>query len=305
MMRKLFLFFTFAFMSLLTSAQPVSVEEKHFPSTVSFATPFEAEILFSHAPETTLILSTQTPSKDFEITAQKTETVSPGNTSLQLTLMPFALDKSTFTVVMDVLQGNAEASTYTVEIPLTVSSVKLFKDKNFHEIRDPKVPVSWLMWLFILALIIVILWAIRRLRKETELEGPSWQRFGPDVDNRPCHEIALSKIDALINSGLWENQEYKLFYISLFDILREYLFRRFHMDVSAETSAELLRNAKKEKELFPVLQDLKDFLTSGDLVKFAKVVPTETERNRDITYLQTLIKKTIPLPPAEQKEEQP
>lgn len=304
MMKKFFLFFVFALTSLLASAQAVSVEEKHFPSTLSFATPFEAEILFSHDPQTTLVLSTQTPNKDFEITAQKVETTSPGNTSLQLTVMPFALDKSTFTVVMDVL-GNTEPSTYTVEIPLTVTPVKLFKDKDFHEIRDPKVPVSWLMWLFILALIIVILWAIRRLRKETEPEGPAWQRFGPDTDNRPCHEIALSKIDALINSGLWESQEYKLFYISLFDILREYLFRRFHMDVSAETSAELLRNAKKEKGLFPVLQDLKDFLTSGDLVKFAKVVPSETERNRDITYLQTLIKKTTPQPPAEQKEEQP
>lgn len=304
MMKKFFLFFVFALASLLASAQAVSVEEKHFPSTLSFATPFEAEILFSHAPETTLTLSTQTPNKDFEITAQKVETTSPGNTSLQLTVMPFALDKSTFTVVMDVLQGSTEASTYTVEIPLTVNPIKLFKDKDFHEIRDPKVPVSWLMWLFILALIIVILWAIRRLRKETELEGPAWQRFGPDEDKRPCHEIALSKIDALVNSGLWERQEYKLFYISLFDILREYLFRRFNMDVSAETSTELLRNAKKENKMQPVLQDLKDFLTSGDLVKFAKVVPSEVERNRDITYLQTLIKKTTPQPPTEQKEEQ-
>ena len=301
-MKKLLLFVMLA-LPLVASAQSVSVAQTRVPDTVSFATPFDAGIVLSHESGIQLSLPEQ-DNPNFEITAQTVETPTPTTTALQLAVVPFTLDKSTFTVVLDVLQNGTDASTYTVEIPLTVNPVKLFKDKDFHEIRDPKVPVSWVMWLLILALILVILWAIRKLRQETEQEGPAWQRFGPDQDNRPCHEIALSKIDALVNSGLWERQEYKLFYISLFDILREYLFRRFNMDVSAETSTELLRNAKKEEGLSPVLQDLKDFLTSGDLVKFAKVVPTETERNRDITYLQTIIKKTIPQPPVEQKEEQ-
>ena len=52
----------------------------------------------------------------------------------------------------------------------------------------------------------------------------------------------------------------------------------------------------------PVLPELKEFLTAGDLVKFAKVVPSEAQRNRDITYLQTLIRKTTPQPPTTQEE---
>jgi len=292
---------TFAPFSLL--AQGVDVVETRLPQNISFATPFDAQIILSHEPSTTLSLSKETKDENFEITSENVEKSSPGTTSLNLTVMPFALKASTFTVVLDIL-GAATPSTYTVEIPLNVAPVELFKDKDFHEIRDPKVPVSWLMWLLILALILLVFWAIGRLRKQTEESGPAWQRFGPEADNRPCHEIALSKIDALINSGLWEARQYKIFYISLFDILREYLFRRFQMDVSADTSAELLRTAKKEKALSPVLQDLRDFLTSGDLVKFAKVIPTEEERNRDITYLQTIIKKTAPKPPQPQEKEE-
>lgn len=301
-MKKLFLFLMFIVLPFTLSSQSVSVVETRLPDNVFFATPFETNLLFSHEPGETLSLNTQMPDNNFEITSHEITPSSPGTTALHLNVMPFTLAASTFTVTLDVAHGT-DVSTYTVEIPLTVQPVQLFKDNHFHEIRDPKVPVSWLMWLFVLACIILVLRIIAYLRKKTEQDdGPAWQKFGPEEDKRPCHEIALSKINALIDSGLWERKEYKLFYSTLFDILREYLWRRFHLDTSADTSAELLRNAKKEEGLTSSLQDLKDFLTSGDLVKFAKMVPTETERNHDITYLQAIIKRTTPPPPNEEEK---
>ena len=116
------------------------------------------------------------------------------------------------------------------------------------------------------------------------------------VDNRPAHVIALAKIDALVDSGLWENKQYKVFYITLSDILREYLQRAFGLDVSADTSAELLRRIKTVQPLVPLSQALRSFLSSGDLVKFAKVVPSEQTRNQDVTALREIITQTTPKP---------
>ena len=81
-------------------------------------------------------------------------------------------------------------------------------------------------------------------------------------DNRPAHVIALSQLDALIDSGLWENKQYKVFYITLTDILRTYLQRAFGLDVSADTSAELLRRIKTQPQLSTYVQSLRAFLAS-------------------------------------------
>ena len=296
--------FLFALLFCLTPgySQTVQVAQSRVPETASFAQPFEAELILSHTPGTTVTLSTQAAAQDFEITAQKQEQNSPGTTVLHLTVMPFALELSTFTVTLEVQSATLRPSSHTLEFPITVNPVKLFKDPNLREIRNPKVPLSWLKWLLVALILGILLYLLFWGRKKTENQGPAWQRFGKETDNRPCHVIALSQIDALINSGLWEKKQYKVFYISLFDILREYLWRRFSLDASADTSTELLRHAKKTDGLTPVLPQLKDFLSTGDLVKFAKVVPSETQRNRDITCLRTLIEKTTPQPPTPEEE---
>ena len=85
--------------------------------------------------------------------------------------------------------------------------------------------------------------------------------------------IALSKIEALLQSGLWEQQEYKLFYITLSDIFREYLWRRFHLDTSSDTSAELLRRVKNMPQMAPLMYQVRDFV-STETVKFSKVIPS-------------------------------
>ena len=126
-----------------------------------------------------------------------------------------------------------------------------------------------------------------------------------EQDTRPGNVIALSKIDALLDSGLWENQQYKLFYITLSDILREYLWRQFHVDASSDTTAELLRRVKTMPQMKPLMNQLREFLSSGDLVKFAKAVPSEQIRDKDVTLLRQIITETAPkeLAPLASKEE--
>lgn len=275
-------------------AEGLSVLKTDAPESVPFAQPFTATVLLEHTQGQTVALDPESVGKDFTVTALQFLPVTEQSSQAQLTVMPFAVQKSTFTATF-ALAANPDV-TAPVEIPLTVTPVQLFKDNEFKEIRSPHRPFDWALWLCILlaltALVCLIIWWVRRMQKEAA-------RLTTPQDNRPAHIIALSQIDALVDSGLWEHKQYKVFYITLTDILRNYLQRGFGLDVSADTSAELLRHLKAQPNLGAFIQQLRAFLASGDLVKFAKAVPTEQTRNQDITILREFIEKTAPKPAPE------
>ncbi len=272
-------------------AQELRVLKTQTPEKVSFAQPFTLSILLEHPQGQNPLLDKESVGADFAVTGVQLLPQGPQSTQAQLTLMPFAIEKSTFTAQFS-LAGQPNV-TVPVEVPLTIAPVKLFDDNELKEIRPPHRPFDWALGLCIMlalfALTCLLIWWLRRLKKDHALlQNPP--------DNRPAHVIALSQIDALLDSGLWEHKQYKVFYITLTDILRSYLQRGFGLDVSADTSAELLRHLKAHPRLHTFTQQLRTFLASGDLVKFAKAVPAETTRNRDITILRELIEKTAPKP---------
>ena len=289
-MKKYILGFVFLF-PLLVSAQGLEVLHTEIPPTVPFAKPFAAQAILAHnAGDSVQLVKDSTPA-DFAITNVALNSLAPDRTQADLTVLPLTLEKSTFTVSFAL--NAAPNAIATVEVPITITPVQLFKDKEFKEIRAPKRPFAWAIWLCIflalIALICLIIWWTRRLQKDAAL-------LSAEQDNRPAHVIALGQIDALIDSGLWENKQYKLFYITLTDILRTYLQKAFGLDVSADTSAELLRRIKTQKQFTSFVQGLREFLSSGDLVKFAKATPTETTRNQDVTFLRHFITQTAPKP---------
>ena len=174
------------------------------------------------------------------------------------------------------------------------------RDKNLREIRPPHIPFGWWFWIFVLLAVASCVYAWTTWRRHKAQAGLSLRATR---DDRPCDKIALSQLDSLLASGLWERQAYKLFYITLSDILREYLWHRFQTDVSADTSAELVRRVKSIPLLEPQITPLRDFLNSGDLVKFAKVQPSENTRNKDVQFLRGLIQATAPQEAASKPEE--
>lgn len=290
-MKKYILWCLLVQCSLLVYAQGLEVLHTEIPSTVPFAKPFAAQAILSHAAGDSVQLVKDSAPADFTITQVALNSLAPDRTQADLTVLPLTLEKSTFTVSFAL---NADPkSVANIETPITVTPVQLFKDKEFKEIRSPKRPFDWALWLCIIlalvALICLLVWWTRRLRKDAAL-------VSAEKDNRPAHVIALSQIDALVDSGLWENKQYKLFYITLTDILRAYLQKAFGLDVSADTSAELLRRIKTQAQFTSFVQGLRDFLASGDLVKFAKATPTEITRNQDITFLRHFITQTAPKP---------
>ncbi len=275
----------------LLNAQGLTVLQPEIPTKVPFAKPFAAQAVLAHpAGETVQLVQDSVPT-EFAITHAALNSLAPDRTQADLTVIPLTLDKSTFTVSFALRTNPKEVA--TIQTPITITPVQLFKDKELKEIRSPKRPIDWVLWgcilLALIALICLLVWWIRRVQKDAAL-------LAAEQDNRPPHIIALSQIDKLVDSGLWEKKEYKLFYITLTDILRTYLQKAFGLDVSADTSAELLRRIKTKAQFNAFVQGLREFLSSGDLVKFAKAEPTETTRNQDITFLRHFITQTSPKP---------
>lgn len=292
-MKKLLIFFLLIPFPVL-HAQELSVQQINLPKQVSFAQPFDAQITLSHPQGQSVELEKDSLSPEFEVTSVRLEPTSPTTTQAQLTLLPFTLQASTFSVQFALTQD--PQTTALAQAELTVNPVKLFDDNELREIRPPHKVFDWALWLCILlalfAIVCLIIFWVRRIKKDASAA------MAAPVDNRPAHIIALSQIDILLDSGLWERSQYKTFYITLSDILRMYLQRAFGLDVSADTSAELLRHIKTVAPLAPLTQTLRTFLASGDLVKFAKAIPSEETRNRDITLLQEVIHQTTPKPAA-------
>jgi len=289
--------FLLLFCSYTSAAQEVSILTEQIPQQASFAQPFDVHIELSHTPGYVLELNRENFPENFNILSEKSENLSPGTQAYDLTLLPFTLNASTFTAVSFQLKdksgGKVLAEAQTTPQIIQVQPVKFYEEQTLRDIRPPYIPASLLIWILCAIVAALLFFFIKYFWKTVQEDRILLQAR---QDNRPADVIALSKIHLLLQSGLWEKKEYKLFYIELGDILREYFWRRFGTDVSSDTSAELLRRARTVPELTRLLMPLREYLNSSDLVKFAQAVPSAEDMQKDVQVVQDLVRETTPKP---------
>ena len=291
-MRKFWLYLLLIFSPGLLSAQQLNIVQAQAPQTVPFAQPFTAQYQLSYTPGYQVTVDESSIPADFALQQVQATPSSSDAITYDFTLIPFTLGKSTFTVSFQLSQQDKVVSQLPAPLYVEVTPVKTFQDKKLREIRPPFIVRNWVPWLLALLILIALIYVICQWRKRLKAMDPL--HISQQEDTRPSHVIALSKIDALLQSGLWENHQYKIFYITLVDILREYLQRRFNIDVSAETSTELLAHIKTNANLTSFTFILREFLTACDLIKFAKTIPSEQQRNQHIGILRSFVEQTFP-----------
>jgi hypothetical protein len=142
-----------------------------------------------------------------------------------------------------------------------------------NDIRDIKPPLEithgpvWLWWAFgALVLVTVLLWAWRHFLKHVTKPTPP-----PPV---PAHQRAKKKLA----EALALIAQPKPFCILVSDTARAYLEERFQFRAPERTTEEFLHELRGTNLLLPDQKDsLGNFLTSCDMVKFAKYEPSEAE----------------------------
>lgn len=302
-MKKTVFFLFLALACAPLAAQQLSLTGQSVPKEASFAQPYDVRFELAHTPGYVVEIDREHLPEKFELTSVQSKELSPGTLSYDLTFLPFTLGPSTFTAVTFDLKEKAGGETLAQASSdaqnVEVKPVKLFKEQTLRDIRPPYIPSGWLLWALIFIVILLLVYYLRRFIQDVRAQKLAVREVR---DNRPADVIALDKIQALLQSGLWEKAEYKLFYIELGDILREYFWRRFNQDVSSDTSAELLRRARGVPQLHNLLYPLREYLNSSDLVKFAKVTPSQDLMHKDVKTVRDIVRETSPRPAQTQED---
>ncbi len=264
------------------------------PSQAQFGAPFEIGVEITANAVLNKELS-EKGNPDFAIIAQ--EPAKMPNT-LKITAIPYALGVSTFTGLSFQTPDGEILTTepFTIEIAPFDSGVK---NRDIVDIRGPFRPINILLISAVVAALALLIFAVILFYKKVYKKKKSLSPAKEHIDERPCHVIALEKIDQLLFSDMWAHKQYKLFYITLVDIFRDFLAARFYFDAHKYTSRDLLRKFKTMRNFSGDVSKIGEFQDSADLVKFAKIVPEVNDRDKDAALLKEIIsslKDETPVP---------
>lgn len=216
----------------------------------------------------------------------------------------------TYTIPVYTLHTKTAAYS-TDSLTFQVTTVAVDTTKAIYDIKQP-LAVSytfwdWLKdnWLWVVIPLVVILAVIgfiyylkKRPKKEVVVE-----KTAPAL---PDYTIALNKLYALRDKKLWQQEEFKAYYIELTDVLRDYLEKRYQIKAHEQTTDEIFLGLRNKSIPANTRNILKQVLVLADLVKFAKEKPLPNENEQSMENaigFVMLTKQEIPL--AGNKEELP
>jgi hypothetical protein len=188
-------------------------------------------------------------------------------------------------------------STHTA--PLAIKVTSLIANEPEPKLKDPAPPVTVMEENLTLAYVagglfaaicgaLIAIQVRRRLRERAA--------FRPPPPPRPAHEVALEKLDRLAATGFVEGADYRAFTFQLSEIVREYLGARFGFDALEMTTEELMAQLARRTPRGLILGEIAGWLSSSDLVKFAKLSPTATEARGALETAIRLVESTRPRP---------
>lgn len=132
-------------------------------------------------------------------------------------------------------------------------------------------------------LVFVILKLVKRFRNRDQLAEINKKKI-PAIP--PCVEVR-ELLGNLLASRYLKDGRIKEFYVELAEIGKRFLGRAFQLDYSVETSEEMLDNlagyTTKDEDVL-----VREFLEACDMVKFAKLVPSQGETNSHVNLVYKL-----------------
>ncbi len=118
----------------------------------------------------------------------------------------------------------------------------------------------------------------------------------PPPPPRPPWEVALEALHDLRHAGLTREGRFAEHFDRVSDIVRRYLGDRYGFDGLECTTREMLGELRGTTPRIPVLDECERFLRQADLVKFARLTPTEPECTAAVADAELIIERTVPAP---------
>ncbi|MDQ7773070.1 MAG: hypothetical protein RDU13_06050 [Elusimicrobiales bacterium] len=253
--------------------------------------PFRLEFEASWPAGYSLALDTASlPTADFGVLEYSFKKRGGNAGVFRLKAVPFALGVSTFSAVSFRLSGaGGEFLARAPEVPVEVEPF-IKEQTPPNEIKDIYPPFSfsvprWAWWLAGLLAAAAAAWYAWRRRRA----GPAGSEDGGEGPPLPPYENALRRIDRLLASGTWDEAAPKGFYAELSGIYRDYLSDEWGIDAQLMTTSDLLKTLNKKKLPADLVAGSRAFMSKADLVKFARLPVSGTERDSDIARLRDLL----------------
>ncbi len=175
----------------------------------------------------------------------------------------------------------------TFEIDTTTMTIRDIKPTMGAPLKFGEIG-GYLGWgLLVLMAIALIVWRIVSLSRNLTM-------FGKPKAVDPPHVAAIKALEILHNQKLWQNNKHKQYYTRLTDILREYLNGRYGIPAMEMTTDETLEELVRWEIPDSHFANLRDILSTADLVKFAKFVPAEDENETAYTHAYYFVENTKP-----------
>lgn len=107
----------------------------------------------------------------------------------------------------------------------------------------------------------------------------------------PAHQQALTQFDRIKSEFSSSEEDIKVYYDKITDVLRKYIEERFSFNAKELTTEEIITKLTDTNNE-TALRELKEILTTADLVKFAKYQSSITEANRSVALALDYVNTT-------------
>jgi hypothetical protein len=138
-----------------------------------------------------------------------------------------------------------------------------------------------------LAVAAVVAWLVILWRRRPRVAPPP-------PPPRPPWEVALEAFHDIRHAKLIEQGRYADHFDRVSDAVRRYLGDLYGFDGLESTTREVIAKLERTAGAVPLLGDIKAFLRKADLVKFARVTPTEAECHDALERGEQIVHKTMP-----------
>lgn len=174
----------------------------------------------------------------------------------------------------------ADGSTEVYRDQLTTDPIAISVEGRLADLKGPmKVPVPFdfrLLWwaLGTLAAAATLAWAARWIARK----WPSRETAMTSAPPIPAHIWALREFDRLSAENLIGRGMFQEYYYRVNGLVRQYIERRFGINVGEQTSEEFIRSMRDSLPLTDELKSgLNQFIAACDPVKYARQIPAEDE----------------------------
>jgi hypothetical protein len=137
-------------------------------------------------------------------------------------------------------------------------------------------------------LTLLALWLLRRWRRRPKVE--------PYVPPKLPWVAALEELAAIRASSLLADGKTDEYFDRVSDTVRKYLGGRYGFDGLESTTDEMRALLKRVRPPVPELPKITGFLSDCDLVKFARMVPTESDCVALLVRGEEIVRRTTPAP---------